>query len=344
MEPAQLDTEQLTALNIRIDQLIENQAELLRQMARLSGVVTDVDTRQQATAAAAAQAVTQSNAALQTLQAAPAAQAPPVQPPAPAVIATTPHCSVPKPDKFSGDSQRADTAHNWAAAMSTYLDIHNKLDTPEGPKHAGMFLTGSAASWWYGLTASDPQPFASWQEMMTAFQDYFSSTRKGKDAFRRLTSLEQGGSARDYAKRFRNELLQVDAGLLTPESKLFYFVGGLKVDLRTHVETSNPATYDEAVRIAEAADSAHTFSNNGRRGDSGRHDRQDGRSDHRERRPERVWTRENITSREFRHPERSDRPFLARTGGSAPMELGAVSTIPSRKHSDTRRDSSQWWD
>ena len=308
-------------------------------MARLSGVVTDVDTRQRATAAAAAQAVAQSNAALRALQAAPH-----VQPPAPAVIATPPHCSVPKPDKFSGDSQRADTAHNWAAAMTTYLDIHNKLDTLEGPKHAGMFLTGSAASRWYGLTASDPQPFAGWQEMRTAFLDYFSSTRKGKDAFRHLTSLEQRGSVQDYANRFRNELLQVDASLLDPESKLFYFVGGLKVDLRTHVETSNPATYDEAVRIAEAADSAHTFSNNGKRGDSGRHDREDRRSDHCESGPERVWTRESNTAREFRHPERSDRQTSARTGGPAPMELGAVNTVPSRKHSDTRRDSSRWWD
>ena len=44
--------------------------------------------------------------------------------------------------------------------MTTYLDIHQLLNSPSGPKHAGMFFTGSAASWWHSLTGTDPQPFA----------------------------------------------------------------------------------------------------------------------------------------------------------------------------------------
>ena len=226
--------------------------------------MNDVEARQQVTADAAAQAVT---TAAQTAQAAQAALAqpviPPVQPPAQTtVIAAAPaKCSVPKPERFSGDAYRSDTAHNFASAMTSYLDIHQLLASPEGPKHAGMFLSGSAASWWYSLTESNPQPFASWQERKTAFLEYFSSARKGNYAFRRLTGFEQRGNVRDYAKRFRDEVLQVDSGPLTPESKHFYFIAGLKTDLRTHVETLNPATYDEAVRIVEAADSAQTFSN-----------------------------------------------------------------------------------
>ena len=164
--------------------------------------------------------------------------------------------------------------------------------------------------------------------MKQAFLDYFSSTRKGKDAFRRLTGLEQRGPVRDYVKRFRDEILQVDTGLLTAESKLFYVVKGLKVDLRTHVETLNPATYDEAVRIAEAADSAQTFATRARK--------PEGRPEQRRERPaERHVARERTTTREFRDPGAQRpgqrplpprQPAQPRFNGPAPMELGAVRT------------------
>ena len=346
--------EQEQTVMARLDQVLANQALYLTTMTDLGVRVTDIDTRQQNTAAAAAQAVAQANRCLQEIEglrddfrAAQQAQALPQAPAeallqaaalpqaqAAAVQTTTTgpvKCAIPKPERYSGDSQRAETAHNWASTMTTYLDINQLLTSPEGPKHAGMFFTGSAASWWYSLTESNPQPFANWQEMKAAFLDYFSSTRKGKDAFRRLTNLEQQGNIRDYAKRFRDEVLQVDSGLLTPESKLFYFISGLKVDLRTHVETLNPATYDEAVRIAEAADSAQSFSSRARRPEN----REQTRTQHSERRgpAEHVTTRERTTQREVRHPG-AQRPPLPRQdarppqrhNGPAPMELGAMRT------------------
>ena len=274
----------------RLDQMLQHQTELLAQFSLLSGRVTDIDERQQATAAAAAAAVAQAGNV-----AAAAAAVPPPAPAAPAAPGPA-KCAVPKPERFSGDSHRSETAHNWASTMTTYLDIHRLLDSMEGPKHAGMFFTGSAASWWHSLTGSNPQPITNWEEMKQAFLDYFSSTRQGKDAFRRLTGLEQRGSVRDYVRRFRDEALQVDSGLLTPANKLYYFINGLKVDLRTHVETLNPATHDEAVRIAEAAESAQTFANRGRRTEHSKPERQERRAH------EPHVARERTTSREFREP------------------------------------------
>ena len=292
----------------RLDQMLQHQTELLAQFSLLSGRVTDIDERQQAAAAAAA--------------------VPPPTPAAPAAPGPA-KCAVPKPERFSGDSHRSETAHNWASTMTTYLDIHRLLDSMEGPKHAGMFFTGSAASWWHSLTRSNPQPFTNWEEMKQAFLDYFSSIRQGKDAFRRLTGLEQRGPVRDYVRRFRDEALQVDSGLLTPANKLYYFINGLKVDLRTHVETLNPATYDEAVRIAEAADSAQTFANRGRRTEQSKPERQERRTH------EPHVARERTTSREFREPgaqrpgQRPPPPRQSaqpRVHGPVPMELGAMRT------------------
>ena len=122
----------------RLDQMLQHQTELLAQFSLLSGRVTDIDERQQATAAATAVAQAGNVAAA-------AAAVPPPAPAAPAAPRPA-KCAVPKPERFSGDSHRSKTAHNWASTMTTYLDIHRLLDSTEGPKHAGMFFTGSAAS------------------------------------------------------------------------------------------------------------------------------------------------------------------------------------------------------
>ena len=305
----------------RLDQMLQHQTELLAQFSLLSGRVTDIDERQQATAAALAVAQAGNVAAA-------AAAIPPPAPAAPAAPGPA-KCAVPKPERFSGDSHRSETAHNWASTMTMYLDIHRLLDSMEGPKHAGMFFTSSAASWWHSLTGSNLQPFTNWEEMKRAFLDYFSSTRQGKDAFRRLTGLEQRGPVRDYVQRLRDEALQVDSGLLTPANRLYYFINGLKVDLRTHVEALNPATYDEAMRIAEAADNAQTFANRGRRTEQSKPDRQE-RTAH-----EPHVARERTTSREFREPSAQRpgqrpppprQPAQPRFHGPVPMELGAVRT------------------
>ena len=101
--------------------------------------------------------------------------------------------------------------------------------------------------------------------MKQSLLEHFSSTRSGKDAFARLTCLEQRGSARDYTRRFRELSLQADKTLITPNAQKFYYIKGLRLELRTHVETLDPASYDDAVRIAEAADEAHSYSNSSRR-------------------------------------------------------------------------------
>ena len=41
---------------------------------------------------------------------------------------------------------------------------------------------------------------------------------------------------KDYDLSFRGEILQVDSGLLAPANKLYYFINGLKVDLRPYVD------------------------------------------------------------------------------------------------------------
>ena len=89
--------------------------------------------------------------------------------------------------------------------------------------------------------------------MKQSLLEHFSSTRSGKDAFAR-PCLEQRGSARDYTRRFRELSLQANKTLITPNAQKFYYIKGLRLELRTHVETLDPASYDDAVRIAEAAD------------------------------------------------------------------------------------------
>ena len=265
----------------------------------------------------------------------------------------------PKPDKFSGDTGRSGTeALDWCFSITGWLTVSGKLNDLDSPNLVALYLTGNARTWWrsvfeaaLSMQAPKSQPFASWHEMRAALLEHFSSTRSGKEAFARLCSLEQRGTAREYTRKFRDLSLQADKDLLTPSATMFYYIRGLRIELRTHVETLDPASYDEAVKIAEAADEAHSYSNRARRSDQRPAETRNDRQAQRQQAPQRqqpARDQRDQRDRPARHHafgppgqdafrragvQRPGPPAFNHNNGPVPMELGAVrAAAPHQQH------------
>ena len=69
-----------------------------------------------------------------------------------------------------------------------------------------------------------------------------------------MENLGQRTSVTDYANHFSGLLLEVPH--MHPADAIYQFVKGLKPQIRLHVELQRPATVNDAMRLAQAADSA----------------------------------------------------------------------------------------
>lgn len=241
----------------------------------------------------------------------------------------------PQPDKFSGDSARgAVETLDWCFTMDGHLRVHGLFSAAEAIQTVGLFLTGSARTWWRALyeeaAAAGTTPFANWDAMRAALLLQFSSSRSGKEAYNRLIDLQQeSSSARDYTRRFRELALQCDKQLATPGALLFHFKNGLRTELRTYVETQDPATLQRATELAEAVDEAHSYSQDlpAEQHVEGQQRSRSPAPDTQDSRPARNHSRSQhwpLPQRQsFRSPFAHQPPANLQRG-PAPMELGAV--------------------
>ena len=72
-----------------------------------------------------------------------------------------------------------------------------------------------------------------------------------------MENLRQRTSVTDYANQFSGLLLEVPE--MHPADAVYRFVKGLKPQIRLHVELQRPTTVNDAIRLAQAADSALYF-------------------------------------------------------------------------------------
>ena len=90
-------------------------------------------------------------------------------------------------------------------------------------------------------------------QFLTALEAQFGETLLIKRCRKEWARLRQGTkTVRDYVARFRELTLQITD--TSEGEKLHRFSEGLTERIRTQVELANPATLDEAVRIAEVWD------------------------------------------------------------------------------------------
>ena len=157
----------------------------------------------------------------------------------------------PKPDKFQGD--RSGAASNWLHQMTLYLTLSGLLGTAQAVPHAVSFLIGAARTWWRTQEASGSPP-TTWTTFKAAFLEAFQTLDAERIARDNMENLRQRTSVTDYANQFSGLLLEVPH--MHPADAIYQFVKGLKPQIRLHVELQRPSTVNDAMRLAEAADSA----------------------------------------------------------------------------------------
>ena len=161
----------------------------------------------------------------------------------------------PKPEKYEGD-RRSGAASNWLHQMTLYLTILGLLDTTHAIPHAVSFLIGAARTWWRAQEASGSPP-TTWAAFKASFLEAFQTIDAERMARDRMENLKQRTSVTDYANQFSGLLLEVPE--MHPADAVCRFVKGLKPQIRLHVELQRPTTVNDAIRLAQAADSALYF-------------------------------------------------------------------------------------
>ena len=161
----------------------------------------------------------------------------------------------PMPEKYEGD-RRSGAASNWLHQMTLYLTILGLLDTAHAIPQAVSFLIGAARTWWRAQEASGSPP-TTWAAFKASFLEAFQTIDAERVARDRMENLRQRTSVTDYANQFSGLLLEVPE--MHPADAVYRFVKGLKPQIRLHVELQRPTTVNDAIRLAQAADSALYF-------------------------------------------------------------------------------------
>jgi hypothetical protein len=183
----------------------------------------------------------------------------------------------PSPPEFKGDGSDVD---NWLFLVDEYLKFFGNLMTDAHRlMYATSLLRGNACTWYQTLLerARNLQPgnlyvsaFASYadfkHQLTTRFGDV-NSTQRARD---KLAVLKQTSSVLKYATDFSNLCLRI--GHVDEAEKLDRFVRGLKPHIFQHLRVFPPATFDDAVQVADNLDRvtyAVTHVNTNRRNGNG---------------------------------------------------------------------------
>jgi Retrotransposon gag protein/Zinc knuckle len=159
----------------------------------------------------------------------------------------------PKPGLFDGSPTTSVDA--WLFQMEQYFKLC-PMSAELQINTAAMHFRENAALWWrVELEANGPDNaimFSSWEKFKSALLMQFKPINSIKAARRQLANLRQNKSVQDYTFRFRQLILEIPG--MTDEERLDRFLSGLKPEILNLVELREPASFADAVRIAETVD------------------------------------------------------------------------------------------
>ena len=166
------------------------------------------------------------------------------------------HVKLGSPPEFSGTSQSGHDPSIWLYKVSNYLTATGVLDDPTRIAIGTYYLSGPALAWWRTLAAlpdGAPAKPITWDAFCAALITMFQPTNPVDNARDRLAGLQQRTSVRQYAALMRNAAIEIP-GIANDELK-DRFIRGLKKEVRQEVRMRAPATFEEAVQVAERFDS-----------------------------------------------------------------------------------------
>ena len=219
-----------------------------------------------------------------------------------------------RPPKFCGkDNERADT---WLFLNKQYfLTIGQDQDVRQCILIAATGFRENAAVWWEHVVkelAENLRPkMETWEDFEAAVKSEFQPLDSIQIARDKLADLIQTTSVTTYIGIMRDLALQIPD--LSKGDLLHKFKRGLKPNIRKDVELRDPHTLDEAVRMAERADTIEMGNRFSRR-------QSQGQAFNRGQRP--PFGQHNGPPRNFNGAQGSGPQN--RYNGPAPMELDAM--------------------
>jgi hypothetical protein len=190
----------------------------------------------------------------------------PVNAPAAAAADTNPVNAFQKDFKhtlptFSGRAN--ERVEDWLFSLGLYCKARNI--NPNDPcllPQLAILLRGAALTWWRTVHDSPSQPRTP-LEFAAALEAAFATINPVKTARDQLATIRQRKSVRDYAAQFRQ--ITVFIPNITDDEKKDRFIRGLKPKVMEEVVMKDPATFADAVMMAERYDTiAFQLSRTGR--------------------------------------------------------------------------------
>jgi hypothetical protein len=160
-----------------------------------------------------------------------------------------------KPETFDGGKTNS-RVDSWLFQLNEYFSacgVHNDM---ERVAYAGSMLRGAACTWWRQrrtqAAAGTMADITTWHQFYTELRNQFTLINAVKVARDELAALKQTGAVQGYALKFRDITLQIPD--ITEQEKLDRFTRGLKPRLQRELAIRDPATLDDAIRMAERID------------------------------------------------------------------------------------------
>ena len=162
---------------------------------------------------------------------------------------------LPALDTFAG--RKGEDLEAFLFQLNEHMDATGVRDNTMRMRIAGMSLRGSAKTW-YAYVRNPSTPVAerveTYEEFVEGLRAHFTPMDPVKIARDQLADLKQTGSVRDYTARFRE--LNTRIPKMSEDERLDRYVRGLKPRTRREVEIREPATYNDAAKLAEKLDIA----------------------------------------------------------------------------------------
>ncbi|PNY16937.1 retrotransposon-related protein [Trifolium pratense] len=133
----------------------------------------------------------------------------------------------------------------WITRAEIYFDVQGTLDDMR-VKLARLSMEGSTIHWFNLLMETEDD--LSWEKLKKALIARYGG-RRLENPFEELATLKQSGTVEEFVESF--ELLSSQVGRLPEEQYLGYFMSGLKPQIRRRVQTLNPRSRMEMMRIAK---------------------------------------------------------------------------------------------
>jgi hypothetical protein len=161
-----------------------------------------------------------------------------------------------KPSTYHGERD-AFVLEAWISSMTDYIQLAGVPEEHQ-VRLAGTYLKDHAAVWF--LTFKNQwvdKQLPTWHDFELALRTAFMPPNHIQSVMDKWAGIKQTSSVHNYVEAFQALLMQLPHNATTPIATLDRFIRGLKPKTELEVRLRDPATLDEAIRIADRFDTIY---------------------------------------------------------------------------------------